>query len=218
MRGMQRSAEMRWFFAGEIPAAVREWFGGGGLAASEEPRTDQYLLFPSTTVGVKFRQGNLEIKPLVEEHGVRRWGGVGGRMQTWVKWSCSAPEVAVLRRRIVASRSQSVAVKKRRVMRTFSCDRGLREVEARAWPRDGCHVELTDLVVGRRRYWTFGLEAFGYAHPQRVTTFLLLTAKRVLDDPERPRTFRTPQSARDSFRAARSLSYPEWLLMIGASP
>jgi hypothetical protein len=33
---------------------------------------------------------------------------------------------------------------------------------------------------------------------------------------QRPRTFRTAQSARDSFRTARSLSYPEWLLAIGA--
>lgn len=212
MRAMQRTAEMRWFFAGPIPALVRAWFLSGGLAADDEPRTDRYLLFPSTTVGVKFRQGNLEIKPLVEEHGEYRWGGVGGRMQTWVKWSCSAPEVGALRRRIVASRSLSIAVKKGRAMRTFSCERGLREVEARTWPRAGCHVELTDLLVGRRRYWTFGFEAFAAARPHRLPLFLLRTAKRVLGDAQRPRSFRTAQSTRDSFRTARSLSYPEWLL------
>lgn len=218
MRAMPHTAEMRWFFAGAIPAAVREWFLDGGLAADEEPRTDRYLLFPSTTVGVKFRQGNLEIKPLVEEHGIRRWPGVGGRMQTWVKWSCSAPQIVALQRRVAASPSLSIAVKKRRTIRTFSCDRGLHEVEARACPRNVCHVELTDLTVGRRRYWTFGFEACAAAPPQGPTLLLLRTAKMVLDDAARPRTFRTAQSARDSLAATRSSSYPEWLLAIAARP
>jgi hypothetical protein len=209
---MQRTAELRWFFAGAIPAAVRKWFLASGLAADEAQRADHYLRCPATAVGVKFRQGNLEIKRLIQDHGVRRWAGASGRMQTSVKWSCSAPEVAGLRRRVVASRSLSVAVRKRRALRTFSCDGDLREVKARARPHDGCHVELTDLVVGRCRWWTFGFEAFAYGRPQGLTLFLLLTAKQVLDDPSRPRTFRTAQSARDAFSTVRSMSYPEWLL------
>ena len=137
-------------------------------------------------------------------------------MQTWVKWSCSAPEVAVLRRRVRANRSRSLAVVKRRTLRTFARDRGLREVRGVTLrvPNGGCHVELTEIEVAKRRYWTFRFEAFGGARPGRLAGLLGATAEHLLDDRDRPLTFRTAQSPRDSFAVARSLSYPEWLMAI----
>jgi hypothetical protein len=51
------SAEVRWFFDGDIPQTVGEWFKASKLRAAAEKRTDTYLIYPiATSCGVKFRQ------------------------------------------------------------------------------------------------------------------------------------------------------------------
>jgi hypothetical protein len=209
---MHRTAEVRWFFAGPVPRELCDWFTQGRGAAGE-PRTDEYLRFPSAFVGAKFREGNFEIKALTAHCGTRAWSGARGRVQRWVKWSCSAPPVAALRTQVTRERPLIVAVTKARVLRRFAFAPELREVPAdtRRLPADGCNAELTMLRVARAQYWTFGLEAFAYAHPTRIDEFLDIAAEHILNDPERPRRFHTQQAPRDSFAAANSLSYPEWL-------
>jgi len=208
---MQRSAEVRWFFAGAMPPAMREWFLPEGSPPALT-RTDEYLAFPTANVGVKFRQGNLEIKSLIEHCGVHRWGSIAGRVQTWVKWGDSAPEVAALRRRVIRQRSLVVAVTKARSLRRFSLDRGLHEMPADTtrFPADGCNIELTEIRVGRARHWTFGFEALARGHPTRITDILDETAKALFEDRAAPRSS-------GDFAVANSLSYPEWLLMIRVS-
>jgi hypothetical protein len=212
---VHRTAEVRWFFAGRVPREFRDWFDQGRMVAAT-PRTDEYLRFPSRFVGVKFREGNLEIKSLIEDCGASAWAGVRGRVQRWGKWSCTAPSVAVLRDDVVAQHRQVVAVTKTRRVRKFSFDHGLREVPAdtRQLPVDGSNVELTELRVARADHWTFGVEAFAYGHPTQVMDFMNATAERLLGDPERPRRFRTNRSPTDALSIANSWSYPEWLLTV----
>ena len=58
------TAEIRWFLRGTLPAEVSRWFEGVcGNATRYPPRVDLYLALPETdTVGVKLREGLLEVK------------------------------------------------------------------------------------------------------------------------------------------------------------
>ena len=206
---MQRSAEVRWFFAGAVPRAMRDWFVP---AASPPPltRTDEYLAFPTANVGVKFRQGNLEIKALIENCGVHTWDSIAGRVRDMDEMGGErAPELAALRRRVIRQRSLVVAVTKARSLRRFSFERSLHEIRADTtrFPADGCNVELTDIRVGRTRHWTFGFEAFARAHPPRIIDVLHQTAERLFDE-------RAAPPLRQGFAVSNSLSYPEWLMTL----
>ena len=54
----------------------------------ERERNDDYLLLPGCdTVGVKQRQGKLEVKALVAGPSPFSLGAVVGRLDQWVKWS-----------------------------------------------------------------------------------------------------------------------------------
>jgi len=204
---MQRSAEVRWFFAGAVPHAMRNWFLPDGSPPAFT-RTDEYLAFPTANVGVKFRQGNLEIKSLIQNCGVHTWDPIAGRVQTWMKWAESGPELAGFRKRVIRRRSLMIAVTKARSLRRFSFDRGVHEIAADTtrFPADGCNVELTDIRLGRTRHWTFGFEAFARAHPRRITDVVHETAARLFDE-------RAPPASR-GFAVSNSLSYPEWLLTL----
>ena len=101
------SAEIRWF----LPAQDRndqllDWFrlpdqeivveteayvpllGVAHFVKQERERVDEYLLIPDcATVGVKQRQGRLEVKALVAGPHPFSQGEVSGRVDQWVKWS-----------------------------------------------------------------------------------------------------------------------------------
>ena len=215
---MQSTAEVRWFFEGSIPDAVAGWFFQSDLLAEEPQREDVYLSFRSvTSTGVKFRSGRLEIKPMVTDLGVHQWSAdVDGRMQTWVKWSCALPPIALLQQAL-AQREPFVPVGKSRVLRKYSFDRGFEEVDAAtARPEDGCNLELTRLEVNDARWWTIGFEAFGFRHPERVIEILEQTVQVFAADPSRPSTFANEKSPRAHLGSDDSFSYPGWLAKLSS--
>ena len=64
---MLPTTEIRWFFAGDVPAAVGAWFGRA-VPAAEPPaaRRDYYLQQAERRddLGVKLREGRVEVKHL----------------------------------------------------------------------------------------------------------------------------------------------------------
>ena len=65
---MLYSAELRWFFEGDVPMAMDAWFREGA-SVEAEVRRDRYLVFPGCdSVGVKIRDvserkgGRFEVK------------------------------------------------------------------------------------------------------------------------------------------------------------
>ena len=86
---MLRSAEVRWFISGALPGEVLSWFKAGQAIDSEGVQVHEYLLFPDCqSVGVKLREGRLEIKAiLATSHPLSLEPGIQGRPEEWVKWS-----------------------------------------------------------------------------------------------------------------------------------
>ena len=89
---MLTTAELRWFARGSLPAEIEHWFEqdqlGDHLAPAEE-REDVYLYLPGCDyLGIKMRQGRLEIKWRKAELGVVGFEDrVEGKAEKWVKWT-----------------------------------------------------------------------------------------------------------------------------------
>lgn len=131
------TVEARWFAAGPVPATVAAWFEAAGEVHREPTRTDRYVRLPGVDgVGVKQREGRFEIKARrAGAFGVIVWAGHPTPLEAWLKWSAPLDALA-------DDPLPPVDVAKSRRLAT----------------RHGVQVELAELAVGERRFWTFGLE------------------------------------------------------------
>jgi len=165
------SAEVRWFFRGDPPAEVGEWFRYGDLWAQQPDRIDEYLLLPGcSTTGIKLREGRFEVKVQTEGPVATEYpGGVRGHRDGWVKWSASLGDAEGVRASLRAGDEQWVRVRKARALRGFSLDGAShdddpREIDAGGErPGRGCGVEITEVRVlapAESAWWTLGLEGF----------------------------------------------------------
>jgi hypothetical protein len=172
------TAEARWFIPETLPDAVLDWFSAGQALESGGVQVHEYLLFPDCdSVGVKLREGRLEIKARQgASQPLLRYPGINGRTEQWVKWSLADEGLQALDQALHQS-GPWLKVRKERFLRRFSAERGrLMEVTTRQGPLPvvGCNIEVTRIDVGANpRFWfSLGLEAFG---PATVTV-------RILDD------------------------------------
>ncbi len=221
---MYRSSEVRWFFAGDLPSRVREWFVAGDHVRNEPARTDEYILLPdSRAVSLKIREGRLEVKartlapePVTYAHDIE------GMRDNWVKWSSNRVAVEALEELASGADEGRLLVTKRRRLRTFSLDGEAPEEVDGSQLRlaDGCQIELTEISVrwahpeslakaseeepASSAWWSLSFEAFGA--PDRIATNL---------DQVVVLMFRAPPPAALPRQA--SLSYPAWLNSIAAS-
>ena len=201
---MLTSAEVRWFFDGPIPKEVEEWFCRSSLALHAAPREDHYLLFPAALgLGLKLREGRLEIKPLARTLGACTFAeDVAGTVQVWEKNAFGEPAIKEFERLRTSAPHLWIAVRKERTLRKFSLDGGtMTEVQAvTVFMTEGCNAELTKITVDGSAYWSFNFEAYG--NPSRVEDYLQRVAAHVLKDDRRPSY---------PFPVQNSRSYPEWL-------
>jgi len=155
------SLEVRWIFPGQLTAAVAGWFGR--FPARAESREDTYLLDPRLRgLSVKIRGGGaLEVKAYRGSPGILEVaGGARGRLESWQKWSFPF--------RPPSGDSGGppgwIQVRKRRRISRFSSASGQIVAPAAGMgqqPR--CEVELTEVHVRGRDWWTLGFEASGPA-------------------------------------------------------
>jgi hypothetical protein len=90
MFGVFPTAEVRWFGPGAIPPAIRNWFRSGERQPLAEPvRVDHYLCLPGIdALGVKIRQGRIEIKQRTSQQGIVQFQErIAGLVEHWLKWS-----------------------------------------------------------------------------------------------------------------------------------
>jgi hypothetical protein len=195
------SAEIRWFFDEQLPHDVDRWFCSEALCHSEDPRTDAYLRLPGCeSVGIKLREGNLEVKALCgSSRDVAFGNDVGGITSTWVKWSLKDPLVLEFGR-VACAGADPIEVEKTRRLLKYSLDDGDPvPIAADCRPRSGCNVELTKIEILKRPWWSFALEAFG--SPAEVDANLLKAATSYFSTHPAPCRLSTVTSR----------SYPAWL-------
>src|SRR5687768_6962069 len=153
------SVEVRWFRRGPIPDELLAWLKSGeGEVRLEETREDAYLFLPDeAAIGVKLRQGLIEVKRREAELGLTSWGTLAGRTARWRKWSVAVTETAADPHRVLVD-SHWVHVKKDRYLRKSSAELAgattrdqpsvrVVPVPPQARPQDGCTVEVARLAV-----------------------------------------------------------------------
>ena len=184
---MYLTLEVRWFYPGPLPAQLVTWLERRGcLPPLQPPRQDHYLrLEGSPALGIKLREGNVEIKKRLDDPGEAEVGpGAVGRMARWRKWSFplapgTAPGAGSPEDLLVPG-SAWLAVEKERRLQRYRLAGGL---QAAAVPLEapievGCEFELADLRAGGREWWTACFEAFG--PESELERALLAVAAKVL--------------------------------------
>lgn len=158
---MYSSLEVRWFYPGELPDDIRQWHEKGGAPREEDPRTDSYLRGTGAMLGIKLREGLVEIKQQQKDFGeVNFEKNLSGRAQSWVKWSFpnekplgDADEY----------HSHWMAVEKKRWIKLFLLDAPFIQAPVNEYPTQGCIWEISQVYVGRldETWWSVCFEMFG---------------------------------------------------------
>jgi hypothetical protein len=189
---MQLSAEVRLFWAGREPEALRSWFLGASVhtyaAGGGQERTDVYLADANQLeLGIKQRGGKsgVEIKGLVallpESASV---GSYSIPIELWSKWSSQT---------WTFDQGSSIMLRKRRWLRKFDTsesgpieiplDLAERPLDGRPLPEIGCNVEWTALdTQNGESYWTLGFESFGSLRDveESLRSVIIVMNKRLL--------------------------------------
>lgn len=131
--------EIRWFARGLPPAGVVAWAEARGLTRSDA-REDLYVLLPGAgTVGIKLREGRVEVKARTEESIPWRVHALAGHLERWAKWSQPVG--------VVAGWGEGPDVHMVRV-------------EKERWARwaNGRLMEVTSIRVEGQEWWTLAVE------------------------------------------------------------
>ena len=155
------SLEVRWIFPGQLETAVAGWFAR--FLAGTESREDIYLLDPQLRgLSVKIRGGAaLEVKMYRGSPGILEVAGrARGRMEAWQKWSFP---ISPLRQDSGTPAGWRPVRKRRRVSRFLRPGGQILAPATGLGHEPGCQVELTEVHMGGRDWWTLGFEATGPA-------------------------------------------------------
>jgi hypothetical protein len=197
----------------EVWFRTRPRYGGGEpppLAWEPAPpawRGDRYLMIAGhDDVGIKWREGRLEIKGREASSGYRAFApGIEGLCERWIKWSYAGNPIA--QRFLELSRGASdgiVLVEKRRLQRCIRLEPlgGAVEVGRDALRQRGANVELARVRIPGSRiesHWSLAFEAFP-GDQQMPEPFAQLVAGFLEGCPALP------------LSVEHSMSYPRWLL------
>lgn len=187
---MLESLELRWFIPGELPSDVSAWFEQdklGGQLQPPEAREDVYLYVPGCEyMGIKLRQGRLEIKWRQAELEVLSFEKVEGKLEKWGKWLCEDPTETSFKPENVLGQRTWVKIGKVRSQRLY----------------DGCALELTQLTIENNTenntWWSLALETLGAdtrAREKLQSIFELISKTQI-----------TPH-----LQAQNSYAYPKWI-------
>jgi hypothetical protein len=113
-------------------------------------------------MGIKLRQGRLEIKWRKAELGILRFGDtLEGKAEKWGKWLCEDPTQESFQPQDIVGKSW-VSVNKVRSQRRYKVlpGKSIKAVPVTKSIDQGCSVELTQLSVGETAWWSLALEAF----------------------------------------------------------
>lgn len=164
---MLTTYEVRWFNSGNIPENIESWFKHSCLLSPSklpEKREDVYLYTPKCDyLGIKLREGGLEIKWRYSEKTVIQFGSlVEGNGEKWKKWRCSDSSEESFSVQQIGDNPVWVKVRKVRYSQLYQ----IRGKQPQAVSDDtnvdkGCSLELTYVEINGDKWWSIALEAFG---------------------------------------------------------
>ena len=175
------SHEIRWFFEGKANQheSLKRWFetvapipknAGVGPPVWKgrlDDQPDVYLIVPgSDDMGIKWREGELQIKGRVSSLGTQMFcGRHQGEMERWMKWSYANIPAAYQRLFLTGKETGLVtaSVRKTRALRKVRLNTLTgkpQEVDAKSLVDRGLGFELTDLEVAGKAYCSLAFEAF----------------------------------------------------------
>jgi hypothetical protein len=195
------TAEIRWFIQGSAYGMVHAWLKVlDGLYQEELPRTDLYLIFPGGhDLGVKLRQGKIELKKKLAHHGQYDHEANAGRIESWIKWSINGEEGLSPDNNFFGDPTHWLPIQKTRFLQKYAISGDQLILPPRAgFPEKGIAVELSAVKVLGQDWWTFGLECFG--NTGDIHTDLMKLLPRL--------TIGFPAGM---LAAERSMGYPEWI-------
>ncbi len=156
------SIECRWFHRGLIPTNVITWFTQelGDLLIPIDRRNDVYLKSSASEIGVKFRQGRLEVK--YRSHPIHRCHihGYQGHIERWTKWICHQPQSSPW---ADITQESWITVEKERYQRLYKYLEGdPLSLTSLQKPEDGAiALEVTQLYLNQQPWWTIAVEYLG---------------------------------------------------------
>ena len=216
------SFEVRWFIVGtadEHPD-LKQWFEttapwpqqeSAGTPAWQEYREDIYLLIPNgTDMGIKWREGKLQIKGRVSDIGAVQFASHHiGRVDRWLKWSYSSELEAYqqLFEDSTYNKLARVTVGKTRALRKIRLDTvtgKADEVDLDSFIDRGMGCELTNVTINDNHYCSLAFEAF----PD--DSGMIMTFTKAVSD------FLNTLETRE-LTLEQSASYPIFLKQLGAT-
>ncbi|MGK7391172.1 MAG: hypothetical protein ACNS60_12525 [Candidatus Cyclobacteriaceae bacterium M2_1C_046] len=148
---MQQTWEIRWFGEGAVPLKLQQWSEEIGFIM-QPVRSDLYLIHSGgKNIGIKWREGNLQIKELVKKT---------GSYEQYQKWSFDLSDNRMDDKLDKYEKWQSVT-KKREMAKWRIKNSEFTRVEIDEVITGSCEVELSALVLSGHLWWTVAYEATG---------------------------------------------------------
>jgi len=159
---MYRTKEIRWFFQKE-KEQFAHWFQKFNCT-STQTRTDFYLDINNEDIGIKLREGNIEIKHRV---GTRAYGGLNatiwGCFDEFIKWSFNVQKQdPVLSKIKDYEHCNWIPVQKElKLVQLIEENGAIKPKSITERLPFGCQVEYATVEIYEEVWYTFALEWFG---------------------------------------------------------
>lgn len=154
---MEKStAEIRWFFEQPLPFDTCLSI----FPTVKQPvRHDFYLLDTGERMGIKWREGNIEIKQQQGATETYERNGIAGQLEYWTKWSFPLADQTAF-----SPTADWLKISKSRRLLSLAYDTKTQSVSVIANDQAAANrgeLEYTQLRVADRNYYTIGVEASG---------------------------------------------------------
>ena len=197
-----QTIEVRWFYPGVLPDEIGNWFNQLGKQLEKiDTRSDFYLQSNSSDVGIKLRQGNLEVKYRQQDLGTIAINGLANsQVEQWSKWIC-VDDSAGLTPAKIAGKPGWLQVDKIRDRRLYRVDfaETVKLTQIATPTADIAAIEITQLQLQGQIWWTTACEYFG--NNISIDQFSSLV-----------RSLRSGFPASIPTTSSISCGYPQWLI------
>ncbi|MBL3657847.1 hypothetical protein [Fulvivirga sediminis] len=158
---MLNSFEVRWIFQGKLPDNMLQWVET--FAPEEQSiRTDYYFnKTENGTLGIKLREGSIQMKPLLKEVGHFTFNDHKAKIESYSKWSYLVQDNQEWSYMIEEPETW-LPVTKSRLMNKYTLAGGYPDrVEMKDRVEQGCEMELSNISILNKDFWTLAFEAYG---------------------------------------------------------